>query len=250
MIRPRSATAGLAAMIVLALAAVPVLGEEPATSKIPSPAEANPLSTTTAPDTSAKPPGTAMPLPDKALMPPAAAGGAPARSTAAPARETLVPAPAEPNDVEEVILPAKPAAIISGKATWEEAVSSLRTTFARIEDELAKAGIRPTGRPISVFTKTEDNGFQFEAMIPIEAAPASGPTTGDGLHFGATPSGKALRFRHAGTYDEISGTYDTLIAYFDAKDIALQDRFIEEYVTDISDAPDVKLDINIYALPK
>nr|WP_238258478.1 GyrI-like domain-containing protein [Methylobacterium gnaphalii] len=250
MIPPRSVNAGLAAMLALALAISPVSGEEPPASKVPSPAETNPLSTTTAPDTSSKPPGTAMPLPDKALTPPTAPGGSPARSSAAPARQTLVPAPTEANDVEEVTLPAKPAAIISGKATWEEAVASLRSTFARIEDELSKAGIRPTGRPISVFTKTEDNGFQYEAMIPIDAAPSSAPTSGEGLHFGATPSGKALRFRHAGTYDQISGTYDTLIAYFDAKDIAVQDRFIEEYVTDLSDAADVKLDINIYALPK
>ncbi len=241
-----------AAALALVLAASSARAEQPAppTSNAPSPAEANPLSTTTVPDTSTKPAGTANPAPDKSLAPPVVPGTAPARSATPPARQTLVPPSAEANDVEEVTLTAKPAAILSGKTTWEEAVASLKAAFVRMEGELAKAGIRPTGRPLAVFTKTEDNGFQFEAMIPIEAVPSSGPTSGEGLHFGATPSGKALRFKHAGSYDEISGTYDTLIAYFDAKDIAVQDRFIEEYVTDLSDAPEDKLDINIYALPK
>ncbi|MET0428559.1 MAG: GyrI-like domain-containing protein [Microvirga sp.] len=249
MTRLRPVTAAALALVLAVSSGAVAEQPAPPPSKTPSPAEANPLSTTTAPDTSGKPAGTANPAPDKSLAPPVVPGTAPARSSAAPARQTLVPAPAEPNDVEEVTLPAKPAAILSGKTTWEEAVASLKASFARIESDLSKAGIRPTGRPLAVFTKTEDNGFQYEAMIPIEAPPSSGSTAGEGLHFGATPSGKALRFRHAGSYDEISGTYDTLIAYFDAKDIAVQDRFIEEYVTDLSESAEDKLDINIYALP-
>lgn len=249
-------TAGFLVSLAVAfpLAAWPATGAEqaaPPPSTAPSPAEANPLSTTTAPNTASKPAGTAMPAPDKSLAPPAPAGAAPSRPAAPPLRQTLVPNPGEPNDVDEVTLPAKPAAILLGKTTWEEALPSLKASFAKIEEDLAKAGVRPTGRPLAVFTKTEDSGFQYEAMIPIEAAPASsGATEGEGLRFGSTPSGKALRFRHAGSYDEISGTYDTLIAYFDAKEIAVQDRFIEEYVTDLSDAADEKLDVNIYALPK
>ncbi|GEP00368.1 GyrI-like domain-containing protein [Methylobacterium haplocladii] len=250
MTRLRPVTAAALALALAVSAGRAAEQPAPPPSKTPSPAEANPLSTTTVPDTSAKPAGTVNPAPDKSLAPPSVPGTAPARSSTPPARQTLVPAPAEPSDVDEVTLPAKPAAILSGKTTWEEAVASLKASFARIEGELAKAGIRPTGRPLAVFTKTEDNGFQYEAMIPVEAVPSSGPTSGEGLRFGATPSGKALRFKHAGSYDEISGTYDTLIAYFDAKDIAVQDRFIEEYVTDLSESADDKLDINIYALPK
>lgn len=241
-----------ASLLASAIAALPVLSAEqpaPPPSTAPSPAEKNPLSTTTEPNPSTKPgEGTAMPAPEKSLAPPAPPGTAPQGSPAPPARGTLVPTPGEANEVDEVTLPAKPAAILPGQATWEQAVPSLKASFRRIEDALAKIGVRPTGRPLAVFTKTEESGFEYEAMVPVEAAP--GTSSVEALRFGTTPSGKALRFKHLGPYDDIDGTYETFTAYLDAKEIAVQDRFVEEYATDLTDGTDEKLDINIYALAK
>lgn len=242
--------AGLAVLLGLS----PALAQEPA-----SPATANPLPTTTAPDAAkSAPDAPARPVPTQALpaqaLPaqalPAQALPASPVPAAGPARQTLVETPGDANDVDEVSLPPKPAAILPGRASWEEAVPALKTAFKTIEDALAKSGIVPTGRPIAVFAKTDDDGFQFEAMIPIASMPDPKPAETGGLRFGTTPSGKALRFPHKGSYDEIDGTYETLTAYLDAKDVVVQDRFIEEYVTDLTDKADEKLDVNIYALPK
>lgn len=237
------------------LAAGPALAQDrpqeappPPASTAPPPAVTNPLPTTTTPDTGKPDPNrTTAPQPEKALTPPV---GSPAPAAAPAARKTLVETPGDANDVDEVSLPPKPAAILTGKAKWEEAVPSLKAAFARIEADLAKLGVAPTGRPIAVFAKTDDDGFQYEAMVPVAEMPASKPPEGDGIRFGTTPSGKALRFPHKGSYDEIDGTYETLTAYLDAKDIVVQDRFIEEYVTDLNDRADEKLDVNIYALVK
>ncbi len=177
-----------------------------------------------------------------------AAGGQTAVGT--PARPTLIDKPGEPGDVDEVTLPAKPAAIVTGKTKWEEAVPNLKQAFARIEADLAKLGIAPAGRPLAVFTRTDDDGFEFEAMIPVASAPNPPPAEADGLRFGTTPSGKALRFAHHGSYESIDGTYETLTAYLDAKDIVVQDRFVEEYASDLKDSTDDNLDVNIYALVK
>jgi len=245
----------VAGLFAMGLAVVPAAAEPPPpASTAPSPAETSPLPTTTMPDTSKAGPGTPAPTPEQAPIPrPAQSGAAPmtapAASPAPAGRQTLVQTPGEPNDVDEVVLPAKPAAILSGTTKWEEAVPSLKASFRRIEDQLAKAGVTPTGRPIAVFTKTEDDGFQYDAMIPVQAVPAQAPSEGD-VRYGTTPSGKALRFPHKGSYDEIDGTYETLTAYLDAKEIAVQDRFVEEYVTDLTERADEKLDVNIYALPK
>jgi effector-binding domain-containing protein len=181
---------------------------------------------------------------------PAQSGAAPSVTPPPSPRQTLVEVPGDANDVDEVSLPAKPAAILPGRAKWEEAVPTLRGAFQQIEAALARAGIRPTGRPIAVFAKTDDEGFLFEAMIPIDAMPNPKPAEAEGLRYGTTPSGRALRFPHKGSYDAIDGTYETLTAYLDAKDVVVQDRFIEEYVTDLSDKADDQLDVNIYALPK
>ena len=235
----------LGALVAGALIAGPLRAQQPPVSTAPSPAQTNPLPTTTAPNPPADPNKSAAPAPEQAVNPPPAG-----QAAANPARPTLVDKPAEPGDVDEVTLPAKPAAILTGKAKWDDAVETLRKNFAQIEADLAKDGIKPAGRPLSVFTKTDDDGFEFEAMIPVAAAPTTAPSSGDGLRFGTTPAGKALRFAHRGSYESIDGTYETLTAYLDAKDIVVQDRFMEEYVTDLKDGTDDALDVNIYALVK
>ncbi|MEN3213471.1 GyrI-like domain-containing protein [Methylorubrum populi] len=249
MTRLASLAAGLFALAPLVSNAAFAQGAPPPTNA-PSPAETNPLPTTTVPDTSKSGPDPAAPAPQQVPIPRPAQSGAARSATPPPSTlPTLVTTPGEPNDVDEVTLPAKPVAILSGATKWDEARANLRKAFKTIGDALAKQNLKPAGRPIALFTKTEDDGFQYEAMIPIEAAPAQGGES-DGVTFGSSPSGKALRFKHSGTYEEIDGTYETLIAYLDAKEIGVQDRFLEEYVTDLGEGADDKLDINIYALAK
>jgi effector-binding domain-containing protein len=238
---------GLWAPALCTLLASPLAAQQPPASTAPSPAQTNPLPTTTAPNPPADPNRSAAPAPQQAIVPPPA-GQAGAGATSA--RPPLVAKPAEPGDVDEVVLPAKPAAILAGRAKWEDAVETLRKTFAQIDADLAKANIQPAGRPLAVFVRTDDDGFEFEAMVPVAAAPDPAPATGDGLRFGTTPSGKALRFAHKGSYESIDGTYETLTAYLDAKDIVVQDRFVEEYGTDLKDGTDDALDVSIYALLK
>jgi effector-binding domain-containing protein len=186
---------------------------------------------------------------------PAWSQGAPSAGaqTAPPAtggRSTLVPQTGDPVDVDEVTLPAKPAAVLSGSSSWDEGFENLKKAFQRIEEELGKAGIAPTGRPITVFAQTDDNGFRYDAMVPIERAPEGRTTLAPNITFGVTPSGRALRFVHKGPYDDIDSTYETVTAYLEAKDIDVKDSFIEEYVTDLTSSEDASLEINIFALPK
>jgi effector-binding domain-containing protein len=239
--------AALSAALILA-AGGPIAAQQPAPppSTAPAPAQTDPLPTTTAPNPVPEPGKSPAPAPEQALAPP------PAGHTAVgtPARPTLVEKSGEPGDVDEVTLPAKPAAILAGRTKWEEAVPNLRQAFTRIEADLSKIGIAPAGRPLAVFTRTDDDGFEFEAMIPVAAAPSPAPAETNGLRFGTTPAGKALRFAHKGSYESIDSTYETLTAYLDAKDIVVQDRFVEEYATDLKDGTDDNLDVNIYALLK
>jgi effector-binding domain-containing protein len=196
----------------------------------------------------------ALALASAPAWPQATPGGPAEPPTAAPpatgSRPTLVPNAGDPVDVDEVTLPAKPVAMLSGSATWDEGFDKLKAAFGRIETELGRAGITPAGRPIAVFVQTDDNGFKFDAMIPVDRAPPDRPTLGGDVRFGTTPSGRALRFVHKGPYDDIDSTYETVTAYLDAKDIEVKDSFVEEYVTDLTSADDASLEINIFALPK
>ena len=161
---------------------------------------------------------------------------------------TLVPAPADAAEVAEVTLPAKPAAIVSGTSTWEEGVENLKKAFRKVNEELARAGIQPAGRPVTVFTQTDDMSFRYDAMVPIAAAPEGRTSLSPEVRLGRTPAGKALRFEHKGPYDGIDTTYETITAYLDLKGLTAEDSFVEEYVTDLTDASDPALEVNIYAL--
>ena len=99
-----------------------------------------------------------------------------------------------------------------------------------------KAGLKPAGRPLAVFVESDDSGFRYHAGFPLEAAPAGKTSLSDAVKIGQTPSGKAMRFQHIGSYADIDATYDAITAYLDEKGIDAQDSFIEEYVNDVKDA--------------
>ena len=194
-----------------------------------------------APTDAAPPAASTLPSGGPAVAP------APGPNAALP---TLVADPGDTGDVDEVVLPAKPVAIMSGQSNWENGLKTMRASFAHIREEVAKSGLVIAGRPITVFTDTSDDGFKYDAMIPLAAAPATPPTLPPEIRLSTTPSGKAYRFVHKGPYDEIDSTYETITAYLDAKDISAKDTFIEEYATDAAEPTDPALEINIFVQPK
>lgn len=165
-------------------------------------------------------------------------------------RPTLIPQAGDPVDVDEVVIPERPVAIVSGTSTWDQGFANLRGAFRRIEDAAIKAGIRPAGRPIAVFVETDDTSFRYDAMIPIDQNPEGRPPLPPGIRLGTTPAGRAYRFVHKGPYDDIDSTYETITTYLDAKNITAKDAFIEEYANDAADSTDASLEINIFVQPK
>ena len=180
--------------------------------------------------------------------PPPAQGTAPAPPT--PGQPTLVPNPGDPGNVDEVTLTAKPAAVLSGQSTWDEGFQNLKNAFGKIREELTRAGIAPAGRPLAVFVDTEDMGFRYDAMIPIPEIPPGRTTLTPEVRFGKTPEGKAFRFVHKDSYEAIDSTYETIEAYLEAKGVPVKNTFIEEYVTDLTEAQDPNLEVNIFVQPQ
>lgn len=214
----------------------PAAPEAPAPSTPPAPA---PAETPVQP----QPPATAQPAP----VAPSPASPAPVQEAG---RTTLFPNPSDPTGVEEGVLMSKTTVVIAGTSPWDEAFDNLKAAFAKIESELKKAGIAPAGRPLTIFVDTDDNGFKYEAMVPIAQAPEGKAELTPEIKFGKTPEGKSFRFVHKDAYDEIDGTYETITAYLDIKEIVAKDAFIEEYVSDFTDSQDTNFEVNIYVQPK
>ncbi|WP_442754461.1 GyrI-like domain-containing protein [Methylocystis sp. JAN1] len=150
---------------------------------------------------------------------------------------------------ETVTVDARPAAVLKGQGKWEGAAKTLSEALARLNAAVKKAGLTANGRPVAVFTKTDDTGFSFEAMAPLAAAPEGKPKLPDGVEIGASPAGKALKFQHRGSYDEIDATYEAIAAYLDEKGLDTKDLIIEEYLTDFK-SEDANVDVDIYVFLK
>jgi effector-binding domain-containing protein len=187
-------------------------------------------------------PGNAQQAPAQPAPPPAAEPAPPPPSPSDP----VLPVPDAPKAdfAEEVTVEGKTVVRMKGSANWDSAFETLVDSFKSIAGYMDRSGLKRSGPSMTVYTATDDTGFQYEAAVPIEQAPADLPR-GD-IEIGKTPSGKMLKFVHRGSYDSMDSTYEAITNYLDSKSLEAQDNFIEEYVTDPVTTPDDKMVINVY----
>ena len=170
---------------------------------------------------------------------------------ASPAQQT----PAQPADPaqsqqppdafgEEVTLPERPIIYMKGTATWDNAFETLVDAFKSVLSYLDRQGIKPSGPLMTIYTSTDDTGFQFQAGAPVGEEQRSVPR-GD-IALGKTPGGRAFKFVHRGSYDSMDTTYDAITNFLDEKRLEAKELFIEEYVTDPITTPEDQLVVNVY----
>ncbi len=192
-------------------------------AQTPPPPANRPATTTPAPVTSstpATPPAPAIPAP-----PPTAAVTPDAFGT-------------------EVALVEKTIIYFKGTGNWDAAFDTIVDGFKTVRAFMDKAGIKPSGPPITIYTATDDTSFSFQAAVPVAEAPKD-PPKGD-IAMGKSPTGKALKFVHRGSYDSMDTTYEAITNYLDEKQLDAKDLFIEEYQTDPVNTPEDKLVIDVY----
>ena len=178
--------------------------------------------------------------------PPPASPSAAANSQKSP----LAPPPLDPGTPDEVVMVSHPALILRGQARWDDAYSTLTQAFSKLREQSQRFGLKETGYPLTVFVETDDQGFKFEAELPVASLPAQRPADlSTDLRFGATPEGRAIRFVHRGAYDEIDSTYEAISAYVDVKGFEVKDTLIEEYIEMGKDSSDMAIEVHIFVQP-
>ncbi len=232
----------VATRLIAAIALSACVASGPALAQTATPPAAQPTAPAPAPPTPAPagPPGAVVqPAPATPATPPA-----PATTQAKP------PETGDPSATLTLELKARPAVGVRGAATWDDGYKAIMAAIAKARAAALKAGLKEGGRPIAAFTDTDDNGFKFEAMIPLEAAPAGTVDLGADTKLTQTPPGKALKFQHRGAYDDVDSTYEAITAYLDEKGYDAQNVFVEEYVNDPKGPDDTGLMLDIYVLIK
>jgi effector-binding domain-containing protein len=171
--------------------------------------------------------------------------------TLQPASPFLVPPPADPGVPDQVTLASRPAVVLKGESSWEEGYEHLTAAFRKLEAEAKKGGLAVNGKPVTLFTETDDQGFRYEALLPVERLPAQRPADmASEVRLGGTPEGRAIRFVHQAPYEEIDTTYEAITAYLDLKGIEVKETLIEEYANLGKDASDPALEVFIYVQPR
>jgi effector-binding domain-containing protein len=192
-----------------------------------------------APAASASPSPSASPAPAASPSSPSA-GGAPAAESSpgpAPAVQTADPFG------EPITLPTKKVVVAKGNANWDSAFDTLIESFKALTALLDKQGIKPSGNLMIVYTSTDDTGFTFMAEVPVDQEPKN---LAKNMSMGQSPEGKALKFVHRGSYDNMDNTYEAITNHLDDKKLEAKDTFIEEYMTDPLKTAEDKLVINVY----
>jgi effector-binding domain-containing protein len=174
-------------------------------------------------------------------------GSAPSAPQTAPqAAPQNTPAPGD--FAEDAALSAKTIIYVKGSGTWDKTFDIISGAFKKIKTYLDKEGIKPDGLPMTIFTATDDTGFDYQAAVPIAEPPKNSPH-GD-IALGHSPEGKALKFVHRGSYEDLDNTYEAITNYLDDQRLEAKDMFIEEYETDPAITDAKKLVVHVYVLIK
>lgn len=194
-----------------------------------------------APPAAPAPPGTTTPA---TPTPPPAEVQAP-ENPAAQAPKPPATAPAQTADPfgEEFTLTPKTVLTLRNNATWDTAFETLIGSFKSLTAVLDKQGVKPAGNMMIVYTSTDDTGFSFLAEIPVDQEIKDPPKN---MSMGKSPDGKALRFVHRGSYDNMDNTYEAITNTLDDRKLEAKDTFIEEYTTDPLKTEEDNLVIDVY----
>jgi len=164
----------------------------------------------------------------------------------APVAAQTPPPAAVPDDPfgEEVNLGERTIIYLAGSGLWDSAFETIQGALKTVYGAMQRLGIKGAGAPMTIYTATDDTGFQFQAAVPVAQAPSRPP--GGDVKVGKTPTGKSLKFVHRGSYDSMDTTYDAITNYLDEKQLDARDLFIEQYVKDPLTTPEDDLVIEIY----
>lgn len=177
---------------------------------------------------------------------PPAATPAPPPPPPPPAAAPAQPRTAQPADPfgEEVMLASKTIVFAKGGANWDSAFETLVEAFKKVNAALAAQGMKPAGPAMTIYTATDDTGFEYQAGVPVAEEPKS--PLPDGLAVGKSPEGRALKFLHRGSYDAMDSTYEAITNHLDERRLEARDLFVEHYVTDPLTTQEDDLVIEVY----
>lgn len=136
---------------------------------------------------------------------------------------------------------------VSGKSSQEasDVAQALATAYEEITLFMASRQIELSGQPIAITRGWDEDGYQFDAALPVNRLPES--TIGN-VKSGFSPSGRAVRYSHQGPYEEMLQAYEQLASFMAANSLPEGPLSWEHYISDPANTPTEEIITHIYIL--
>lgn len=130
------------------------------------------------------------------------------------------------DDVERVTLEPRVIVGLRQRVALDELSRFFARAIPAVAGELARAGTRPAGPPVTVYRNEAAGHFDVTVGFPVAEAPAFTAA----LVREVLPGGPAVRALHVGSYETLSHTYAGLSRWFNQRKLLPPDMMWEEYL--------------------
>ena len=150
-----------------------------------------------------------------------------------------------PVDIEVIdVAPLDILYIPSGASQDAAAIAdALASAYRELSAFMAENDIEMNGQPMAITRAWDEQGYQFDAAIPVLMKPIE--LSGRVLA-GQSPSGPSVRVVHRGAYDLMAPSYRKLAAYMAAHDLPEGSVSWEHYISDPGETAENELVTHIY----
>ena len=120
---------------------------------------------------------------------------------------------------------------------------ALASAYQEISAFMIENELRMSGQPMAITRAWEEEGYEFDAAIPVVMKPVE---LSGRVRVGQSPSGPSVRVVHKGPYDRMALSYDKLAAYMAAHGLREGHVSWEHYISDPGETPQEELITHIY----
>jgi effector-binding domain-containing protein len=195
-------------------------------------------------------PAAEAPKPEPVPAAPPAPVVPPAPATAEPAAPPAPPVIAKPvvAEPEAARFEARPVLFVTGNTTWDDAEEKMSSAFTALARAVKATGAKPAGGPMVQYIESEGDVVGYKAMLPIDKAPKTNKLP-KGVKLGTSPSGKAWKFVHNGSLDDLEEVYARIDDWLAAKKLE-STAVIEVYDEDALASPEDRVVVDVWVFAK
>lgn len=149
------------------------------------------------------------------------------------------------SDMEIEVMEIEPAVIVytAAGSTWDVAAigQAFGEAYGKIGEFVASHNLQMAGPPLAITTSSDEQGWQFDAAMPIAEMPELEIDPASEVQIRQTRGGMTIRGVSVGSYSNLSTNWDKVKAWAAAHGYEVADNLWEEYVSDPGDTPEEEL---------